>query len=332
VRPHLRRLTTAGAVLLIATSLIAFGVGRATRPSQAEMEASRSGSEVTAFKAAEHEAFLRAKERGYAAGLMNGRAAGRRAGEARGEAMLVATQFASAAHTHPHVPPAPSTDGAEEDCCPASSAGSARFAWQDESTDDGENSSPETLASVDADSWRGTSSDDRDSAGYPDSSSRQTDPDPTVTASAEPVTTAQRPRPSEAGWGQTSEAGGAAGNADYAEYADETHDADGTDDACEAEEATEVDEAGQDHGTDEVDEATEADEADEEGQDDATAEADEEGQDDDTAEAGEADQGYDEATEVNQDYDTAEANEAAHVFRRRLQQWEAADLVTVDDS
>lgn len=299
MRPHLRRLTTAGAVLLIATSLIAFGVGRATRPSQAEMEASRSGSEVTAFKAAEHEAFLRAKERGYAAGLMNGRAAGRRAGEARGEAMMVATEFASAAHTHPHVPPAPSTDGAEEDCCPASSAGSERYAGQDELTGNGEDSSPEALASDDADSWRGRSSDDGDSADHPDSSSRQTDPDPTVTASAEPVTTAQRPRPSEAGWGQTSEAGGAAGNADSAEYADETRDADGTDDACEAEEATEVDEAGQDDGTDEVDEATEADETDEEGQDDATAEA------------GEADQGYDEATEVNQDYDTAEANEAA---------------------
>ena len=59
--PHLRRLTTAVAVLLITTFLIAYGVGRVTSPSEGETKAARSMSELTAFRTAEHEAFLRAK-------------------------------------------------------------------------------------------------------------------------------------------------------------------------------------------------------------------------------------------------------------------------------
>ena len=77
---HLRRLATAGTVLLISTFLLAFGVGRMTRPSEAELNAVQATSALTAFRAAEHEAFLRAKGRGYSAGLVNGTAAGRRRG------------------------------------------------------------------------------------------------------------------------------------------------------------------------------------------------------------------------------------------------------------
>ena len=260
--PHLRRLTTAVAVLLTTTSLIAFGVGRVTGPSEAERNASRTMGELAAFRAAEHEAFLRAKESGYAAGLINGGAAGRRVGEARGEAMRAATQTAAAADTHPHVDPAPSTDGAEEGCCPASSAGSQMYASQDGLTGDGEDSSQAMLAS-EADSSRRTSTTgDGRSADHSDSSSWHTDSDPTGSASAEPVVTAQRPRASEAGWAETNEARGAADDADYAEDAEETYDAEETEKACDADEPDEPDEpdeADEDYDIDEARDPTEAD-------------------------------------------------------------------------
>ena len=246
--PHLRRLTTAVAVLLVTTFLVAFGVGRVTSPSEADTKAARSMSELTAYTAAEHEAFLRAKGRGYAAGLVNGRTVGRRAGQARGEAMRAATQTTA---THPHVQPALSTDGGEEGCCPSSSGGSQTYVSQDGSTGDGGASSQEMVARGVADSSRARetpTSGDEDSVDRSDSSSWPSDPDTTLTASAESVAAAQRPQASERNWAEADGAGGAADEANHAQDADK---------ACDVEEGEEAEE---DHDTDEADEETEADE------------------------------------------------------------------------
>lgn len=191
--PHLRRLTTAVALLLTLVGLLAFGVGRVTRPSEREAKALRSMTELAAFRAADRKAFVRAKESGYAAGLTNGRAAGRRAGEARGEAMRETT-YAAAASAHPHVHSTP-TGGAEDGCC-------ATSAYPDGSQQQTYASQEST--SGDADSSEGTSTNgDGDPADHSHSSSSSghahTDGSDTPTtdtaaaASDAPAATAQRP-------------------------------------------------------------------------------------------------------------------------------------------
>jgi hypothetical protein len=97
VTPHLRRLTTAAAILLALLGGASFALGRLTRPTERDFARARSTAEVRAYRAAEREALPDGQERGYVAGVERGKRVGHRVAKARALAHVEALAAAEAA-------------------------------------------------------------------------------------------------------------------------------------------------------------------------------------------------------------------------------------------